>query len=218
MLAGAAPVVSGNGQDAVLLERGLSQDERSRGAKGLLSVKYRKRPIVVDAVQWLPKEIKEGDPVPDGVVWDRASIAFYCDTLEGRVKLRGGEWIVTGAKGEHYPVQDEIFKLTHLPVIEGEDNERMREEIIFAHDLIKALLAGKIKDHNPDGQQSEIWQAALNALCWVLGHEYGKVLQGNIEQIHQAIKHSGLDFEQMSGPGSDYGQSPGPGPGSFSLN
>ncbi len=177
--------------------------------------KYRKRPIVVEAVQWDPTS----EETPEGVVYDENEDAWYCETLEGLVKLRGGEWIVTGAKGEKYPVQDEIFKLTHLPVLEGEEEpQRVTEEIAFAHDLIKALLAGKVPDHSPDGQQSEIWQSALNALCWVLGHDYGKVLQGNIESIHQAIKKSGLDFDQMSGPGSDYGKAPDRGPGAFSLN
>ena len=175
-------------------------------------MKYRKRPIVVDAVQWDPTS----EETPEGLVYDEELGAWFCETLEGLVKVRGGEWIVTGAKGEKYPVQDEIFKLTHLPVIEGEDQERVREEIIFAHDLIKALLAGKVPDHAPDGQQSEIWQAALNALCWVLGHDYGKVLQGNIELIHQAIKHSGLDFQDTLDSG--HGRAPASGPGAFSLN
>ncbi len=174
--------------------------------------KFRKRPIVVEAVQWLPKEIKEGDPFPDGVVWDRASIAFYCETLEGRVLLKGGEWIVTGLKGEHYPVQEEIFELSHLPVMEGEEAERVREEIIFAHDLIKTLLAGQVPGKTPDMQQAEVWQAALNGLCWMLGHESGQVLQRNIEQIHGAIKKSGGSFGQ--GPGHP----PEEGPTAFSLN
>lgn len=214
VLAGLASVVSRDGQDAVLSDRGLPQDEGSRGAEGVLPVnQYRKRPIIVSAVQWDPAS---PDDPPDGLIYDEELSTWFCETLEGLVKVRGGEWIVTGAKGEHYPVQDEIFKLTHLPVVEGEDTERVREEIIFAHDLIKALLAGRVPDHSPDGQQSEIWQAALNALCWVLGHDYGKVLQGNIESIHQAIRHSGLDFRDTLD--SDHGHAPASGPGSFSLN
>lgn len=40
-------------------------------------------------------------------------------TLEGSLKLRTGDWIATGAMGEHWPVADEVFKQTYqqLPVI-----------------------------------------------------------------------------------------------------
>ncbi len=179
-------------------------------------MQFRKRPIVVDAVQWDPNS---DDALPEGVLFDDELDAWYCDTREGRVKLEGGEWIVTGVQGEHYPVQDEIFKVTHMPVVPGSmDQLALPEEIVFAHDLIKTLLAGKIPDHIPDGQQSEIWQAALNALCWVLGHEYGKVLQGNIENIHKAALGSGLDFQDNQEEDSDYGHAPVSGPGAFSLN
>lgn len=175
-------------------------------------MKFRKRPIVVEAVQWLPKEIKDWDDLPDGVRYDENEETWYCDTLEGPVLLKGGEWIVTGLKGEHYPIQPEIFELSHLPVTEGEEHERVREEIVFAHDLIKALLAGQVPGKVPDMQQAEVWQSALNALCWVLGHDFGQVLQLNIEQIHQAIKKGGGRFEQ--GPGHP----PAEGPTAFSLN
>lgn len=178
-------------------------------------MKFRKRPIEVDAVQWDPTS---SDDPPEGVTYDNELSAWYCDTLEGRVKLEGGEWIVTGVKGEHYPVQDEIFRVTHLPIIENTNEDRTREEVVFAHDIIKTLLAGKIPDHNPDGQQAEIWQAALNALCWVLGHKYGGVLQGNIDAIERAIMDSGLDFMEADNSDSDLGHAPASGPGAFSLN
>jgi hypothetical protein len=175
-------------------------------------MKFRKRPIVIEAVQFFPEEIFKFDDIPDGAIFNIGEEAWYCETLEGDVLLKGGEWIVTGLKGEHYPVQDEIFQLSHLPVMEGEEAERVREEIIFAHDLIKTLLAGGVPGKNPDMQQAEVWQASLNALCWVLGHDFGRVLQRNIEQIHGAIKKSGGSFEP--GPGHP----PKEGPTAFSLN
>ncbi len=175
-------------------------------------MKFRKRPIVVEAVQFLPDEIVKFDDIPDGVVYEIKEDVWYCETVEGRYLLKGGEWIVTGVADEHYPVQDEIFQRTFLPVAEGEETERVREEIIFAHDTIKSLLAGQVPGKTPDTQQSEVWQSALNALCWVLGHNFGQVLQLNIEQIHQAIKKSGGRFEPRPG------HPPEDGPGMFSLN
>ncbi len=175
-------------------------------------MKFRKRPVVVEAVQFLPKEIMTFDDIPPGCIYEVEEERWYCETLEGNVRIHGGEWIVTGIKGETYPVQEEIFELSHLPVMEGEEAERVREEIIFAHDLIKTLLAGQVPGRTPDAQQTEIWQAALNGLCWVLGHESGQVLQNNIEQIHGAIKKTGGSF----GPGP--GHPPAEGPTAFSLN
>ncbi len=179
-------------------------------------MKFRKRPIVVEAVQFLPKEIMKFDDVPPGVIYDRHEEAWYCETAEGNFRIHGGEWIVTGIKGEHYPVQEEIFELSHIPVVKSEEVERVREEIVFAHDLIKTMLAGQVPGKTPDMQQYEVWQSALNALCWVLGHDFGKVLQLNIEQLHAAIKNAGHSFDP--GPGDHPGHPPPQGPTSFSLN
>ena len=61
-------------------------------------MKYRKRPIVVEAYQtasWLEIE-----------------------TLEGTMRADPGDWIVTGIKGEQYPVKPDIFEATYEPVEE----------------------------------------------------------------------------------------------------
>lgn len=38
---------------------------------------------------------------------------IYIDTLEGRMKASVGDWIVTGIKGEQYPVKPDIFEQTY---------------------------------------------------------------------------------------------------------
>lgn len=38
---------------------------------------------------------------------------FVIKTLEGNVFFAIGDWIATGAEGEHWPVKDEIFKKTY---------------------------------------------------------------------------------------------------------
>jgi len=74
---------------------------------------YVKRPIEIQAVQWF----KNGDH-PE--VEPRTNLnnedEFFIDTLEGKMKVIPGDWIVTGIKGEHYPVKDEIFKETYEEV------------------------------------------------------------------------------------------------------
>ncbi len=80
-------------------------------------MKYRKKPVVVEAEQfsqykWLPF-LKRGDPCNfDGLTW-------YIQTLEGDMAITEGDWIIKGIKGEFYPCKDDIFRLTYEPVEEG---------------------------------------------------------------------------------------------------
>lgn len=87
--------------------------------------KYRKKPIVIKAEQWLPEEIETPKPKePDrfGVVWEydahgqvaRGSI----ETLEGNYTVTIGDWIIIGVKGEKYPCKPDIFEQTYELVTE----------------------------------------------------------------------------------------------------
>lgn len=40
----------------------------------------------------------------------------YLDTLEGRLYIPLNGWIATGAKGERWAIQDDIFKMTYEAV------------------------------------------------------------------------------------------------------
>lgn len=55
-------------------------------------------------------DVVEGEPDGDG---------YVIDTLEGELLIRIGDWIATGANGEYWPIDNEIFKKTYaeLPVI-----------------------------------------------------------------------------------------------------
>jgi hypothetical protein len=78
-------------------------------------MKYRKKPIVVDAVQWF----KDGDhPSVLRFNYDfDGSFKYGIQTLEGTMWITPGCWIVgPGAQGEYWPVQDYIFKQTYEPV------------------------------------------------------------------------------------------------------
>jgi hypothetical protein len=84
-------------------------------------MKYRKKPVVIEAVQWF----KMGDhPLvhkPTASVnfeWERrqglpqGSIGEI-QTLEGWMLVTPGDYIIKGVKGEHYPVKADIFELTY---------------------------------------------------------------------------------------------------------
>lgn len=75
--------------------------------------KYRKKPVVIEAVQ-----ITENNIVKVAI-WCKGSASrhpeniFYIQTLEGRMEARVGDWIIKGIKGEFYPCKNDIFEMTY---------------------------------------------------------------------------------------------------------
>lgn len=79
-------------------------------------MKFRKKPIVIDAVQFtlIGQEMKY---LPDGVYQDKnSSTGYSIDTLEGKHEVTPGDFIITGVKGEKYPCKPDIFEMTYEPV------------------------------------------------------------------------------------------------------
>ncbi len=74
-------------------------------------MKFRKKPIIVEATQfWNDK------PFPKGVC-DCGAVESYgtphIHTLEGVMDVSESNWVVTGIEGEKYPVKNSIFKATY---------------------------------------------------------------------------------------------------------
>lgn len=87
----------------------------SEGAK----IKFRKKPIVVEAIQW--------DGTPDRaqeiIEWSGGQVALSVSktlleifTLEGLHQAITGDWIIKGVQGEFYPCKPDIFEQTYEPV------------------------------------------------------------------------------------------------------
>lgn len=88
-----------------------------------MKAKYRKKPVVIEAVQWLPDKSPHSFPEwwqhhmlmhPDR--FNEESGAFTIRTLEGDMIANVGDWIIKGVKGEFYPCKPDIFKATYEPV------------------------------------------------------------------------------------------------------
>lgn len=63
-------------------------------------MKFRKKPVVIDAVQ--------------------TDDMLLIHTLESDMLASPGDWIITGIKGEQYPCKDDIFRATYEPVEDAE--------------------------------------------------------------------------------------------------
>jgi len=84
-------------------------------------MKYRKKPIVVDAVSY-DGNFRCLDIFPfsevRGIIVSQKENGKAClkiETLEGTMTVSQGDWVVRGIKGEYYPVRDDIFHLTYEP-------------------------------------------------------------------------------------------------------
>ena len=79
--------------------------------------KFRKRPVVIEAVQIMepatPTDIIEFCPTARIVC---AKMWMEIPTLEGVHRADYGDWIIKGIAGEFYPCKPEIFAKTYEPV------------------------------------------------------------------------------------------------------
>ncbi len=77
--------------------------------------KFRKKPVIIDAVQWF----KHGDHAAVGQipfhVHTNVDVVTHgwVPTLEGGHIVSPGDWIITGVKGERYACKPDIFKDTY---------------------------------------------------------------------------------------------------------
>ena len=82
--------------------------------------RYRKKPIVIDAVQFTEENRDEWLALIDTHrVWSKedGSLDYaIVPTLEGDHRASPGDWIIRGIKGEIYPCREDIFRLTYEQV------------------------------------------------------------------------------------------------------
>lgn len=105
-------------------------------------MKYRKRPIVVEAFQWDAK----GDTWPEWLAAagrKRPSTvgSFNCmngtatiHTLEGQMDVAPGDYIIQGVQGELYPCKPDVFEATYEVVVEGMDLEQVDQGGLITRD------------------------------------------------------------------------------------
>lgn len=83
-------------------------------------MKYRKKPVVIEAIQFT------GDNAGEVIVWrneDESRIhtwvveddSMLIPTSEGTMRATKGDWIIRGVKGEYYPCKPDIFEATYEP-------------------------------------------------------------------------------------------------------
>jgi len=86
-------------------------------------MKYRKKAVVIEAVQWKGNNVAEilefvnhndiriNSCESEGVQKEE----LYINTLEGTMHASEGDWIIKGVHGEFYPCKPDIFEETYEP-------------------------------------------------------------------------------------------------------
>ena len=97
-------------------------------------MKYRKKPIVVDAYQYTKTSFSERRSWPewlkelynqkcmfDRTIYEDGLPVFtpiLIKTLEGEIRVSENDWIIKGVKGELYPCKPDIFEKIYEKVEE----------------------------------------------------------------------------------------------------
>ena len=86
-------------------------------------MKYRKKPIVIEAFKWTGGEDQAEDPewvvekIKDGTVYFSSMDGYACvlciKTLEGTMTAIPGDYIIKGLRGELYPCKPYIFDASY---------------------------------------------------------------------------------------------------------
>ena len=89
--------------------------------------KYRKKPVVIEAVRWTGENLLEicnftgrcgGELIKNG--------ELYIDTLEGVHHASIGDFIIKGVHGEFYPCKPDIFRKTYTEEKPQTNADRIR--------------------------------------------------------------------------------------------
>lgn len=79
-------------------------------------MKYRKIPIVIEAIQWTGdnyEEVCEFVGKRLDIATGYNDVGLMIRTLEGTMFASQGDYIIRGIKGEYYPCKPDIFEETY---------------------------------------------------------------------------------------------------------
>jgi hypothetical protein len=104
----------------------INDEEEARMPK-----RYRKKPVIVEAIQFNGLNFKEIIEFTKGKAFKKEGVgssangngypqhyeSFYINTLEGEMLTSINDWVIKGIKGEFYPCKPDIFNKTYDEVI-----------------------------------------------------------------------------------------------------
>ena len=83
-----------------------------------MAKRYRKKPVVIEAVQYVPENVEELTAWLPFQLYMTNDDSLKIPTLEGEMQGQIGDYIIRGVHGEFYPCKPDIFDATYEEVVE----------------------------------------------------------------------------------------------------
>lgn len=81
---------------------------------------YRKKPIIIEAIQYDGENQKEIYYFSKGYAFIKSSGQLVIHTLEGEMLVSISDYVIKGVNGEFYPCKPDIFEKSYDEVSDGE--------------------------------------------------------------------------------------------------
>ena len=170
---------------------------------------YHKKPVVIEAVQFDPHK----HPWPDGVIpWREVGYQprdmswGFVETLEAKMHVLAGDYIITGIAGEKYPCKPDIFHATYEP-IEAEKGMSLSKPQC----KMRRFYLVRHEDSDPDQisgtgviAEGVIFEDGMVAMRWKTRWK-STAIYDNIKELLAIHGHGGkteLKFIDVEGAGS----------------
>lgn len=104
-------------------------------------MKYRKKPIVIEAVKYDGKNSFQilSELGMESIGEELTSDDLLIDTPEGEMRAKSGDYIIKGIKGEFYPCKPDIFEASYDLVKENKLNIPEEIQNIVKKQLLEVL-------------------------------------------------------------------------------
>lgn len=137
-------------------------------------IKYRKKPVVIDAWQLTKENVEVG--IPDWIeldtvhIFDDGVLFAEIHTLEGTMQASEGDYIIKGVQGEFYPCKPDIFEATYEEAVSVSNIEEDLS-VLPDFELAKKCLIARSCLHK---LELETYRRALLKQVEGKGVEFGK--------------------------------------------
>jgi hypothetical protein len=121
-------------------------------------MKFRKKPVVIEAVRWDGEHKTLKAPELEGLRWkgvESSDHSLIIETLEGDHKAMVGDYIIKGVKGEFYPCKPDIFAATY------ESAEPTGVSLIADERAAHPTREGWTPEHDDQHDRGEMVEASI---------------------------------------------------------
>lgn len=139
--------------------------------------KYKKKPVVIEAVQFFPfefclRELAEWGLNVELDTSNKNLPILHIPTLEGDMIAKGGDYIIKGVKGEFYPCRADIFWETYARVELSENPSEVDKLPENKEDLLKRFARYGFRDeYGHDLTFCDEFLHLVDAYCAIKGKQ-----------------------------------------------